>query len=172
MHGWQVHAGAVNLRSDSSGEELVSDWLVCGIDDSRGAREAARCAKAMADRLAAGLMLVHVACLPVVPGASGVPHAGQELRECTVMEARSLLVRVAAETDCLEAEQRVELGEPVQRLVGVAEEREALMLVIGSRGRGALRAALLGSVSLRLCRQAHCPVLVIPPGAAVSGASV
>jgi nucleotide-binding universal stress UspA family protein len=141
----------------------VSDWIVCGVDDSRGSREAARCAKAMTDRLAAGLMLVHVAQVPVVPGASGIPHARQELRDCTVRDARRLLARVAAETACFEAEQRVELGEPVQRLIGVAEEREALLLVIGSRGRGALRAALLGSVSLRLCRQAPCPVLVIPP---------
>lgn len=145
--------------------EPVSDWLVCGVDDSRGSWDAARCAKAMADRLAAGLLLVHVAHVPVVPGASGIPSARQELHDCTVKEARRLLERVTAGVGCHDAEQRVELGEPVHRLIRVAEERQALLLVVGSRGRGALRAALLGSVSLGLCRQAPCPVLVIPRGA-------
>jgi nucleotide-binding universal stress UspA family protein len=153
-------------------EEPVNDWLVCGIDDSRRGRDAARCANAIADRLAARLVLVHVAQVPVVPGASRVPHGRQQLRDCAVSEARRLLARIAMEAGCSEAEQRVEIGEPVRRLIAIAEEREALILVIGSRGRGALGAALLGSVSLRLCRQASCPVLVVPPGAAVSAASV
>jgi nucleotide-binding universal stress UspA family protein len=146
--------------------------LVCGVDDSGRARAAARCGNAIADRLAARLVLVHVAQVPVVPGASRVPHGRQELRDCAIREARRLLAGIAVEAGCPEAEQRVELGEPVRRLIRVAEEREALMLVIGSRGRGVLKAALLGSVSLRLCRQAPCPVLVVPPGAAVSAASV
>ena len=143
----------------------MSDWLICGVDDSRGAREAARRANAIADRLGSGLLLVHVARVPIVPGASSVPHARQDLRDCAVADAHRLLARVAADAECPDAEQRVELGEPAQALIRVADERDALMLVIGSRGHGTLRAALLGSVSLRLCRQAPCPVLVIPPGA-------
>jgi nucleotide-binding universal stress UspA family protein len=35
------------------------------------------------------------------------------------------------------------------------------LIVIGSRGRGGLRRALLGSVSDSVIRHAHCPVLVI-----------
>jgi nucleotide-binding universal stress UspA family protein len=153
-------------------EDPVNGFLVCGVDDTPRARDVARVAHALADRLAAGLVLVHVARDPVVPGASRVPNGPQQLRDCAIREARGLLARTAAEAGCPEAEQRVEIGEPARRLIRIAEERETLMLVIGSRGRRPLRAALLGSVSLRLCRQAPCPVLVVPPGAAVCAASV
>lgn len=179
--GWVGNYADIRSSTDSAAkllpgvfasEQSVNGSLVCGVDDSRRARDAAQCANAIADRLAAKLVLVHVAQVPVVPGASRVPHGRQELRDCAIREARHLLARIAIEASCSDAEQCVEFGEPVRRLISVAEEREALMLVIGSRGRGALRAALLGSVSLRLCRQAPCPVLVVPPAAAVSAASV
>jgi nucleotide-binding universal stress UspA family protein len=147
----------------------VTEWLICGIDGSRGAREAARCAKETADRLAAGLELVHVTQVPIVAGAGGVPHAREWLRESAVSDARDLLTRVAAEAGCLDAERRVEIGEPVRRLIAVAQERDALMLVVGSRGRSALRAVLFGSVSLGLCRRSPRPVLLIPPDAIERG---
>ncbi|HYZ07963.1 MAG TPA: universal stress protein, partial [Pseudonocardiaceae bacterium] len=39
---------------------------------------------------------------------------------------------------------------------------DADLLVVGSRGRGRVATALLGSVSARCIREATCPVLVIP----------
>ncbi|MGH3062673.1 MAG: universal stress protein, partial [Gaiellaceae bacterium] len=40
------------------------------------------------------------------------------------------------------------------------------LIVVGSRGRGAFKAAFLGSVSNSLFGVARCPVLIVPPGAA------
>jgi nucleotide-binding universal stress UspA family protein len=42
------------------------------------------------------------------------------------------------------------------------------LLACGSRGRGRLAAAVLGSVSGELVRAAHCPVLVVPPSVAAA----
>jgi hypothetical protein len=42
----------------------------------------------------------------------------------------------------------------------VAEELDANLIVIGCRGRNAVRRALMGSVSDSVVRHAHCPVLV------------
>jgi hypothetical protein len=47
-----------------------------------------------------------------------------------------------------------------------AVDEGALFLVVGSRGQGHVRQALLGSVSGALGRDAPCPVVIVPPGAA------
>ena len=51
-------------------------------------------------------------------------------------------------------------GEPGRALCDLAAERGASVLVAGSRGRGGLKRAVLGSVSDHLVRNAPCPVLV------------
>jgi nucleotide-binding universal stress UspA family protein len=50
-------------------------------------------------------------------------------------------------------------GAPAPHLVGRA--RGARTLVVGSRGRGAVRSALLGSVALHCVTHAPCPVVVV-----------
>jgi nucleotide-binding universal stress UspA family protein len=49
------------------------------------------------------------------------------------------------------------------QIVQVAEEVGAGLIVMGSRGLGGVRRALLGSVSDSVVRHAHCPVLVVRP---------
>ena len=64
-----------------------------------------------------------------------------------------------------QADRRVVVGHAAERLADLADEEEAEMIVVGSRGRGAFKAAFLGSVSTSLIGVARCPVLVVPPGA-------
>jgi nucleotide-binding universal stress UspA family protein len=52
------------------------------------------------------------------------------------------------------------LGSPGRRLTEAA--RDADLLVVGSRGHGRLRQAVLGSVSEDCIRHAPCPVVVVP----------
>jgi nucleotide-binding universal stress UspA family protein len=67
-----------------------------------------------------------------------------------------------------QAERRVVSGFPAERLADLADEENAELIVVGSRGRGAFKAAFLGSVSTSLIGVARCPVLVVPPGATES----
>jgi nucleotide-binding universal stress UspA family protein len=53
------------------------------------------------------------------------------------------------------------LGDPAKALCEVARELSADVLVVGSRGRGFLKSALLGSVSSQVVHHAPCPVLVL-----------
>jgi len=46
-------------------------------------------------------------------------------------------------------------------VVSLAEEIGAGLVVLGSRGRGGIRRALMGSVSDSVVHHSHCPVLVV-----------
>ena len=47
----------------------------------------------------------------------------------------------------------------------------AALLVVGTRGRGAARRVLLGSVSTEVAHNASCPVTVVPPGPTAEAAT-
>ncbi len=51
-------------------------------------------------------------------------------------------------------------GEPGAALCKLASDVDAVALVVGSRGRGVIKRALLGSVSDFVVRHAPCPVVV------------
>ena len=59
------------------------------------------------------------------------------------------------------AETHLRSGEPDKEILRLAEELGAGLIVIGSRGLGAVSRALMGSVSESVVRQAHCPVFVL-----------
>jgi nucleotide-binding universal stress UspA family protein len=141
----------------------MSRLLICGVDDSRGARAAIGVAAGLAAALEGKLLLVHIGSVPVVPGASGVPGGPAELAALTREDAERLLGRVADEAGIRDAGRRVEMGSAVEVLSRIAADERAELLVVGSRGQGHLRAALVGSVSAGLCRSAPCPVVVVPP---------
>jgi nucleotide-binding universal stress UspA family protein len=46
-------------------------------------------------------------------------------------------------------------------LIGIAEERDARAIVVGSRGLGGIKARVLGSTSRKLLHDTHRPVLVV-----------
>jgi len=141
---------------------VVSDFLriLCGIDDSPGAREAARIASRLSRELGLPLQLVHVARVSA-PGHL-TAYSGRA-SEDEQLHAGALLLRdVAGELD-LRAEHRLEIGEPAERLAQIAEDERAPMVVVGSRGQGGLKSAVFGSVSRRLATTASCPVIVVPP---------
>ena len=53
------------------------------------------------------------------------------------------------------------VGFPDAEIVRLAGKLGAGLIVLGSRGRGPLRRALMGSVSDSVVRHAHCPILVV-----------
>jgi nucleotide-binding universal stress UspA family protein len=53
------------------------------------------------------------------------------------------------------------MGEAAREIVHLAEDLGAGLIVMGSRGRGGIRRALMGSASDSVIRHAHCPVLVV-----------
>ncbi len=56
---------------------------------------------------------------------------------------------------------RVEIGQPATKIVDVAEEIEADMIVLGSRGLGNIGSLLLGSTSQKVTHLAPCTVVTV-----------
>lgn len=57
-------------------------------------------------------------------------------------------------------EAKVRVGRPADEILAEASALDAELLVIGSRGRGAIATALLGSVAAEVVDRSPCPVLV------------
>lgn len=79
-------------------------------------------------------------------------------------EARSFLEEEAkhiGESGGKVAETHLRTGEPDKEIVRLSEELGVGAIVIGSRGLGAVKRALMGSVSDSVVRHAHCPVFVV-----------
>jgi nucleotide-binding universal stress UspA family protein len=58
-------------------------------------------------------------------------------------------------------ETEVQEGEPRERILAIAEEWKPDLIVLGARGLGTFKSALLGSVSSAVVHHATCPVLVV-----------
>ena len=73
------------------------------------------------------------------------------------LESAQALLRAAG----AEFESEVGTGDPGHVLVDIAERFECELVIMGARGVGALRAALLGSVSTSVLHASSVPVLIV-----------
>jgi len=138
--------------------------IVAGVDGSEFSLDAARIAVALDRRLGRGFRLVHAYALRPIPGVSVVPEARAELAQVDEQKAEELLVGIAKELGIPDEEtQTVHDGSEPAALVALARDLDAALIVVGSRGLGAVRAALLGSFSTSVLADAPCPVVVVPP---------
>ena len=80
-------------------------------------------------------------------------EGGREILDAEVQRIRSAGGTVA--------QSHLMMGEVEREIVHLAENIEAGLVVMGSRGRGGIRRTLMGSVSDSVIRYAHCPVLVV-----------
>ena len=146
--------------------------IVCGVDESADSQAAIGVAASLAERLGARLVLAHVVEIALVPSAAAAGSGGiapppmiPALRDEQEEAGARLLKGIAAAIGLDDAEQRVVVGFPAERLADLADDEDAELIVVGSRGRGRFKAAFLGSVSNSLVGVARCPVLIVPPGA-------
>ena len=99
---------------------------------------------------------------PVAPGGTvplPKPVSAQEPEELArrqLERARTSLARRKVETEYL-----VELGDPAERLLEVADQRDADLIVVGSRERGFLERLLGRSVDEAVARRAERDVLLV-----------
>ena len=141
--------------------------ILLATDDSAGAELAARTAIRLADLTNSELHLVYVERLPGYPSYApiSVRHLEGELHERAEREGLERLWeldRRVRSAGGVVAGAHLRKGEVAKEVVGLAQELEVDLIILGNRGRSALRRALMGSVSDSVVRHAHCPVVVTP----------
>jgi nucleotide-binding universal stress UspA family protein len=131
--------------------------IICAVDETTS-DAVPRTAGELASALGTRLLLVHVVADP--PLFNSATERERDRNRATRPGVAMLRGVGELLPSDLDWEETVELGEPVLRISELAEREAATLIVVGSRGRGPLASALLGSVSQELTREAPCLVAV------------
>ena len=143
--------------------------ILLATDGSEEAQAAAKTAADLAKSTNSELHLIYVGHMPSIfyesAGTMALdPDLQSRLEEEAEEAAKTNLekqVQKIREAGIEVAAIHTSVGFPDVEIVGLAERLGAGLIVMGSRGRGPLKRALMGSVSDSVVRHAHCPVLVV-----------
>ena len=140
--------------------------ILLAIDGSEEAALAAQAATELSKETGSEAHVTYV--LPAPEELVGHHWYSTEVRESVLEQAQSEAQQfLEGRAEELRAEgakivdTHLRTGEPDKEIIRLSEEIGATMIVMGSRGLGAVRRALMGSVSDSVVRHAHCPVIVM-----------
>ena len=146
------------------GERRNARSIVVGTDGSEPADEAVRQATDIASREGAQLHLVTAYPDPQIlrertTGTGGGAYTIIDLRDV----AESLVQRAARDAlrKSVEVETHVREGQPAEVIIDVANQEQADLIVVGSRGLTGIKRYLLGSVSSKVSEHAPCSVMIV-----------
>ena len=133
--------------------------IVVGFDDTDPARRALERAADLAEAFGAKLIVTSVAPILIGAGRSAGPtdpvDSPAEHRK-ELQDARELLEARSIEVELVPA-----IGEPADTIAELADDRDADLIVVGSRDPGILERLLGQSVSERVAHHAHRDVLIV-----------
>jgi nucleotide-binding universal stress UspA family protein len=137
--------------------------ILAAVDGSSPSVRGARLAARLAGRFGAELTLVHAVHLDV-PSPSGKYKAAlAQLWKEHEQEGKRFMQKVADGLRAHGAPIRTALvrGSPAKKIAEVARSGRFDLVVVGSRGRGAVARRLLGSTAERVVRLCEQPVLIV-----------
>ncbi|MDQ3924791.1 MAG: universal stress protein [Actinomycetota bacterium] len=165
-----AHCPVLVVRGEGGEEERTAitfpTKILVATDSSEEATLAARTAADIAAKTESEVHLVHVRGMPVYidPGSEAPRVASGAAEETIRREAQGVLDTQAEQLEAANGkvtQTHLRLGRPVEEIIVLADEIDAELVVMGSRGLGRVRRLLLGSVSDGVVRHAHCPVMVV-----------
>jgi nucleotide-binding universal stress UspA family protein len=154
-HAHPAHSG--------TGPPAPADTIVVGHDGSRFAEHSLEVTLKLADRIGTPVMIVRSWNVDTAPHgvlfAGGYVASFDEVSAAIEETMAKELQPVLAQHPGVAVEFRAAFGQAAEILIKLSHD--ALMLVVGSRGRGGFASLMLGSSSEQVVRHANCPVLVV-----------
>jgi nucleotide-binding universal stress UspA family protein len=136
--------------------------ILVATDGSREAQLALTTAADLAKSTDSELHVVHVGELPIIYHPERHAYrAGYEEHEKEAQQLLEAQVDRIEGVGTTEAQAHLRMGRADEEIVELAQSIDAGLIVMGSRGHGRLRRALVGSVSESVVRHAHCPVTIV-----------
>lgn len=134
-------------RQETKVDEQKGMRILLAADESKRAEMAVKYAISIAIKNHAEIVLLHA-----------VKKNGSEL-----VTGESLIDKEATRVRCygINASTRIEFGDPAEKILKVAEDIGADMIVLGLRGANGLKKMLIGSVSEKVLDEAKVPVFVV-----------
>jgi|SRR5215204_1951634 len=138
--------------------------ILLAADGSDETALAAQTATDLADKTGSELHIVYVEPWPPIIDPEADERVTEAITEKKMKRAKRF---VGAQAEEIEAaggtvtQAYVRKGGAAVGIVALAEEIDAGLIVVGSRGWSRLRRALIGSVSESVVQHAHCPVMVV-----------
>jgi nucleotide-binding universal stress UspA family protein len=154
----------------NNNEKLFKKILVA-LDGSSYSNQVAKYGADIALRYNAEITLIYVVELPKsvipIPGMDIDFSAEIELtgKLAKRMESKAQILlneyRKDMEGKGLDVKIRIENGNASDIILTIAEDENYDLIVVGSRGLGNVKRFILGSVSDKISKHAHCPVLIV-----------
>ena len=137
------------------------DLILLAVDGSEHAMHAAKVAGDLARASNSKDLRIVVAYDPI-PHFLGEPNLSQVITART-QEAQEIMDKAQEVIGKIPGEIHSELveGPTAEKILDVAATRKSDLIVMGSRGHGALVGALLGSNAQKVVSHAPCPVLIV-----------
>ena len=135
--------------------------ILLAVDGSDHAINAARTAGELVRTMKADVLRIVIAYDPI-PSYLGEPNFQQAI-DARLKEANAILEAAVNAVGEVPIDVHTELieGSPAEAILNVADTRQSDLIVMGSRGLGLLKGALLGSTSQKVISHAPCPVLIV-----------
>jgi nucleotide-binding universal stress UspA family protein len=156
----------------------VESRIIVGVDGSEQSQAALGWAIGQVELVDADLVLAHTwnpdsyatpAMAGAVPDMIQAGALNDEAEELAQAWLDDLVTATAARTTA-SVSGVLASGSPAGHILDLSAE--AIMVVVGSRGRGGLRSAVLGSTSQQITHHAQCPVVVVRDSAAAAANQV
>ena len=144
---------------------LKGNTILIPVDGSPQAEEAVRSIQALS--LPERVLLLHSISIPQLayPGTGmSVGHDFSEAAEHALRQEGSRILEQAAfhlPRECGQVSQHLEIGSPASVILSMAQHHSVDLIIMGSRGLGAIQEHVIGSVSHRVATHAPCPVFLI-----------